>query len=651
MVGREMFKLKEKTSELIILGILYFVLLSYSYLALFGDSITFLDTDDFMRVMHIREFFNNYDLSNYFVARSNYPIGCELHWTRLYDFFLIGLTWIVDLFSDSLNQSIEFSCFIMSPIVGMVSMVIAYNIFERFLPKSNIFLATALFCASPFLMAFFTFGRPDHHAFITMCMLIYMYCTVNMVLDQTDNKKNYVFTSIAATACVWASPETLIVLLLTDAVLFFSYMKDFEKTKALYLKNLLTACFVGIIAMIPNSGSNFFHCLLMSILLLLIPYTTLSKRSLNNDTFFKYWHYVCLLFMMLFLTDIKPVEYDKISIVHTTLFLCVSTFLAVNLQLIGRKSHLYDAITWAIAIALIFLSMFPRFMMGMSADVAPLIKKVWLSKIIELHSPLTGNMLWTFLVYSVITITAIVVKVQELRKQEITKTNIIWAIFVIIASCYWILACFAYRMLPYSVLFGLPIVVDLGMSSKYVKNYTKISRMILTMIISCFFIFVTSYFVETEIDLKKSNQKYTDAELFESIDNLSNRPVVIMAHTNFGPKLLYYTKHFVLGAPYHRQVEGIILSYSIMEMDNDLRVVRRILKKTNTHFIFASHKQQKEFPNSFASALLAGQLPKWISVVKIPEKFSDYSVFKVDQDLLDKEVQLHGDLINPQKIR
>ncbi len=645
-----MFKLKEKTSELIVLSVLYIALLSYSYLVLFGDSINFLDTDDFMRVMRIKEFFNNYDLGNYFVARSNYPYGCELHWTRLYDFFIIGLTWVIDLFSESLEQSIEFSCFIISPIFGVISTVMIYNVFERFLPKSNVFLATALFCASPFLMTFFTFGRPDHHAFITLCMIIYMYCTVKMVLENTDCIRNFIITAVAAAACIWASPETLIVLLLTDAVLFFAHMKDFEQTKILYLKSLLTACFTGIIAMIPNAGSNFFHCLLMSILLLLVPYTTLSRQSLNNDTFFKYWHYICLLFMMLFLTEIVPVEYDKISIVHTTLFLCVSTFFAINLQLIGRKQHLYDAITWALAIALIFLSMFPRFLMGMSADIAPLIKKVWLSRIIELHSPLTGNMLWTFLVYSVITITAIVVKVQELRKQKLTKANIIWAIFIIIASVYWILACCAYRMLPYSILFGLPIVVDLGMSSKYVKKYSKVARMIFTMTIACLFILVTSCFVETEIDLRRDDQKYTDAELFESIDNLSYRPVVIMAHTNFGPKLLYYTKHFVLGAPYHRQVEGIILSYSIMEMDNDLRVVRRILKKTNTHFIFVSHKQQTEFPDSFASSLLAGQLPKWISIVKIPEKFYDYSVFKVDQDLLEKEVQLHGDLINPVKI-
>jgi hypothetical protein len=643
MVGRRMFKLKEKTSELIVLGILYLSLLAYSYLVLFGDSIAFIDTDDFMRVMRIKEFFNDYNLSNYIVSRSNYPDGCELHWTRLYDFFIIGLTWVIDLFSESLDQSINYACFIISPIVGLICMVFVSKIFDQFIPKSNVFLATALFCASPFLFPFFSFGRPDHHSFITLCITIYMYCTVKIVLDKTDSIKNYIITAVAAAACVWASPETLIVLLLTDAVLFCVYMEDFQKTKILYLKNLLTACFVGIIAMIPNVGSNFFHCLLMSILLLLVPYTTLSRRSLNNDTFFKYWHYVCLLFMMLFLTEISPVEYDKISIVHTTLFLCISAFFAVNLQLIGRKSHLYDAITWAIVIGLIFLSMFPRFLMGMSADIPPFIKKIWLNKIAELRSPFAGSLLWSFLFYSVVTVTSIFVKIQELRKQEITKTNIIWAIFVIIASCYWILACFAYRMVPYSVLFGLPIVVSFGMSSKYVRNYSKLLRMIFTMIISCLFFLVTSYFCESDVDVKDTAQKYSDAELYECIDNLSYKPVVIMAHSNYGPKLIYYTKHFVLGAPYHRQIEGIALSYAVMEMNKDIETVRKVLEHTNTHFIFVNHKQQTEFPNSFASSLLAGHLPKWISIVKIPEKFYAHSVFKVDQDLLKKEIQLEED--------
>ncbi len=635
-----MLKLKEKTIELIVLSLMYLVMMSCCYINLFGEGVNFIDGDDFMRVVRIREFFDHYDLNNYLIARSNYPYGCELHWTRLYDFFIIGLTWIFDLFTDSLEQSINYACFCISPIIALVSMVFVFKIFDMFTNKGNVFLATALFCASPFLIPIFSFGRPDHHAFIMLCLLVYSYYTAKIILNESEDKRIYIKAAIATTACVWASPETLIVLLLTDAVLFFAYMNDFERTTNFYFKNLLAACFIGTIALIPEASSQSFSCLSICVLLLLIPYTTLKRNSLQKDPFFRCWHYICLMFMMIFLTKIQPVEYDKISIVHSTLFLCLSTFFAVNLQLIGRKDHLYDSILWALVIAFIFLSMFPRFLMGMSADIPQFVKDIWLSKISELRSPFSGDMLWTFLVYVLITGTAIVVKIQELRKQSISGKNIIWALFVVLASCYLLLACFAYRMIPYLVIFGLPIVVSLGMSSKYVKKFSRLVRMIITVFITFLFMFAVSLFVESDLDDEIfKNCKYSEAELFKYVDNLSSEPVVIMAHSNHGPKLLYYTKHYVLGASYHRQIEGIINSYSVMEMDNDLSVVRKVLQKTKSQYIFIEHKKQHLLPNSFASSVLAGHIPQWLSVVKIPEKFSDYSIFKIDQDCLSREIK------------
>lgn len=636
-----MFRLKEKTVELIILGIMYIAMMGYCYVIMFGECINFIDTDDFMRVIRTREFFQHYDLNNHVIARSNYPYGCELHWSRLYDFFIIGFTWLIDLFTDSLDNAIKYACFCISPVLGLVSMGFIYKIFDKFIDKGHVFFATALFCASPFLIPFFSFGRPDHHSFITLCILIYIYYTAKMVLDKTESKNIYVKTAVAATACVWASPETLIVLLLTDAVLFFAYMNDFSKTKNLYFKSLLSACFVGTITLIPEADSKAIHGFSICLLLLLMPYTTLSKKSLENDPFFKSWHFVCLMFMLVLMIDIQPVEYDKISMVHATLFLCLTTFFAVNLLLINRKNHLYEVIIWALTIACVFLSMFPRFLMGMSADIPQFIKDIWLCKISELRSPFTGDMIYTFSIYTMITFAAIIVKVQELKNHTISGKNIIWALFLMLAAVYWILACFAYRMIPYSFLFGLPIIVSLGMSSKYVKKFSKLIRMLITAIISCFFIFVTSLFGESDLDDDESeNYQYSDTELFEYVNNLSDKPVVIMAHSNHGPKLLYHTKHRVLGAPYHRQIEGITSSYVVMEMNNDLSTVRKVLKKTNAQYLFIENKLEKhQAPNSFAATILEGNVPKWLTAVKIPEKFSGHSIFKIDQNLISQEIK------------
>ena len=635
-----MFKLKEKTVELIFLSIMYLAMLSYYHITLFGENIHFVDTDDFMRVVRMREFFNNFDLNNHIISRSNYPYGCELHWSRLYDFFIIGLTWFIDFFVDSLKKSIDYACFIISPILGLISMIFISKTFRNFVKKRDVFLATALFCASPYLLLFFRLGRPDHHAFITLCILIYIYYVTKLISNKNEDKYTYIKTAISAAACVWASPETLVVLLLTNIVLFLVYREDFEKTSNLCFTNLLTSCLVCIIVMIPDARSQYSHNFSICILLLLIPYISLKPETLRSDLFFKYWHYVCLLFMMFFLTRIQPVEYDKVSIVHATLFLCLATFFAVNVQLIGRKDHMYDAVTWAFVIGCVFLSMFPRFFMGMSADIPQFAKEVWLNRVQELLSPFAEKIFCPFLIYSIITVTAIVVKIQEIKNRKLERTNIIWILFLTLASSYLILACFACRMIPYSVIFGLPIIVNLGMSSKYVRSFDRFFRMIITISLTCLFLLIsTAFLCGPDRDPDSQNPGYSDRELFDFVDNLSHEPAIIMAHSNHGSKLLYYTKHYVLGAPYHRQVEGILASYFVTEMNNNLNVVRKVLKKTNTQYIFVDHRLEKQFPHSFASSILSGQIPKWLNAEKIPTKFGGHSIFKVDQKILSQEIE------------
>ncbi len=641
-----MSKLKRNTIDLIVSCILYIVMMGYCYFAYCGKGINFIDPDDFMRVISTREFFSNFDLNNHVIARCNYPHGCELHWTRLYDFFIIGLTWIVDLFADSTDQAINYVCFTISPIIGLICIIFLFKILEHVLPKNNIFLATVLFFVSPLWFSWFSFGRPDHHAFLTLCLLVYIYCVIKAILQGSKDEFAYIKTAFAATACVWASPETLVVILATNAVLFLSYLNNFQKTLHLHFTNLITACLVGTIAMIPELSGLRNYCIVICLFLMLAPYSAMTQQSFERNAFFRYWHYICLMFMMYYLAEIEPIEYDKISIVHVALFLCVATLFAVNMQLIGKKTHLYDAIMWAGVIGVIFLCMYPRFLMGMSANVPKLVKNIWLSKISELQSPFTDKMWTIFSVYLVINVTAIVVKIQELKKQKPSGKNIIWIIFTALAAIYLVLGCFACRMIPYSFLFGTPLVVNLGMSSKYVKKLSRLSRIILTMFISCLFILLVSWihsrFLPPE---SKDYTKYSDKELYECIDNLSFTPAVIMAHSNDGPKLLYYTKHYVVGAPYHRQTQGIIASYVITQRRNNPSEVRRTLKKTSSQFIFVNRKLKNQYPTSFAAEIISGKIPQWISVVKIPEKFSQYCVFEVDQKLLSKAMEEEGDIL------
>ena len=620
-------------------------MMGYCYFAYCNNGINFIDTDDFMRVVRTREFFSNFDLNNHVISRCNYPHGCELHWTRLYDFLIIGLTWVVDLFTDSTDQAINYVCFTISPVIGLVCVVFLFKIFGYLLPKNNVLLANVLFFVSPFVLSWFYFGRPDHHAFLILCLLVYIYYVIKAIMQGSKDKYAYIKTAFAAAACVWASPETLVVILATNAILFLAYLNDFQKTLHLHFTSLITACLVGTVAMIPELSGLRSYCIIICVFLMLAPYTAITQQSFKRSAFFRYWHYICLIFITYYLSEIEPIEYDKVSIVHVSLFLCLTTLFAVNMQLIDRRSHIYDAMIWAGVIGVIFLCMYPRFLMGMSANVPKLVKDIWLSKVNELQSPFTVKSWSIFSAYALINATAIIVKIQELKKQKLSAKNVIWYIFIALAAIYLVLGCFAYRMIPYTVLFGTPLVVDLGMSSKYVKKLNRLLRMILTMFLSCLSLLLVAW-IHDQIQPTKQKDfpKYSDKELYECIDNLSFGPAVIMAHSNDGPKLLYYTKHYVIGAPYHRQTQGIIASYVITQMENNPSEVRKTIKRTGSQFIFVNRNLKDKYPKSFAAEIISGKLPQWISVVKIPEKFSHHCVFEVNQELLSKEMEKQSDI-------
>jgi hypothetical protein len=106
-----------------------------------------------------------------------------------------------------------------------------------------------------------------------------------------------------------------------------------------------------------------------------------------------------------------------------------------------------------------------------------------------------------------------------------------------------------------------------------------------------------------------------------------------MTHSNDGPAILYHTKHSVVGAPYHRQAQGIIFSYKIMEDEYDEEVAKSILKVTDSSYLFVRkpNDYSETAKMSLARMIANNNLPNWLSVVKLPEKFSDITIVKIDK--------------------
>ncbi len=620
---------KLNKTEIFVLSILCICVSIIQYIQNFGFQISFLDNDDYMRMIRLKEFFIHHDLNNSIINRGNYPYGVDLHWTRFYDFFLIIPSYLLSLFNNSLNKSIEQVCFYITPIIKLISALLIFRISLRFQKKLSAFLTSAIFCCTLFSFGYLSFGRPDHHAFIMLFLLIYVGSIIRNVVNIENTVINHIKTAIVATLCVWISPETLIVIIASQMILFIVYFNDTENLRNLYFQNILTSCFISFIIFMSNTNNFSSHIMTICLLLLLAPYALLKKYCFQ-DKILQYWHFVCLLLMMFMFYSIKPVEYDKISVVHVALFLCIATFFVINMQLVGRKSRISDAILWAVTIGVIFLSMYPLFLKGMEGNISNYVKHIWLNHVSEMQSPLIRSGKYIFIAYTIITTIAMITKFSDLIKKKITKINIVWWLLLGLSTIYLFLACFAYRMWPYSALFGLPIIVNVCMENQLTRHIHKLFRILICIFFTIIFVYPVAILCpcNNKDDINKlSNKMYKEISL--AIDKLSDKPVVIMENCNLGTKILYYTKHCVLAVPYHRSTEGIISCHECLNKYYDEKRIKEILLQTKINYIII-HKHGKYKENTLCNMIQNGNYPNFLKLVKMPESCNNIIVMQVN---------------------
>lgn len=633
--------IKKYKIELIILSIVIIVFTASLYLQMYGFFMTFTDTDDYMRVVRIRDFFENRDLFDNVIKRCNFPYGCSLHWTRFYDFFLIIPSYILSFFTDSTNNAIDYVCFCVGPIIRIITAGVFLKIMHKFMTRDDAFLCLVLFAVSPIIAANGNFGRPDHHSFIVLFIILFLLKIVSAI--ENDFRRNWISTARISALCVWISPETLIPLLLVDGVLFLYAFAQKNKEigrriySFLYKKSTETALWIGFI-ILPYYLDDY-SMLFAGIFIL---------ACLKNPHFIKdnvqamkaggiaLFAWVILLCFL----PAEPILYDEISMVHFALYMSMASCFAAFAT--SRSTTILRTIFIPLSRGGLFLLCYPKFLLGMGADISAYVKSIWLCRIGEMQSPFqTGDEIF-FILHAVFITVAIFDKAREIffGRYKNNRTKVLfWIIVMILSFVYLIFAGFANRMLLYSSLFGLPLLVDFGMDSVYTKRLHRLIRIFITFFITILFIFCSTLLDNNDDNIDDNPEKcgYTGRELFAEIDKLSPTPVTIMAHSNDGPAILYYTKHNVVGAPYHRQEDGIVASYEVMENEYDENNVKNILSKTDAAYIFirnnASEKRKKTGKKpSLPDMIISGKHPSWITIEKLPEKFSNVVVAKINRE-------------------
>ncbi|MDR2107409.1 MAG: hypothetical protein LBO73_02740 [Holosporaceae bacterium] len=633
---------KNKCEAALILAALAACFICYArihfFTVFFGYSkIRFFDTDDYITVVRIRDFFYNPDLYNSVLSRANVPFGGDMHWPRIYDLCLIIPSFIFNLFSDSVEKSTEYAGFLISPVIKCVTVVVLYDLFGKIMSKSAAFAATLIFAIHPSVNYINMFGRPDHHAFIMMLTVIYLRCLAELCETGYGEIACRKAAAVAA-LCVWASPETLMFLLAAEAVLFFRVYDDLEKLKAVYRKNMIAACIIGLIV--------FLFCRFDIVDVLCFSVLAAVYRFTSKD--FQPMHAAALLLTALAFSTLPQQEYDKISVVHVVLYMCAALFFGI-LRIHRPRLGLSCAV--GIGVGLFFLYMFPKFLYGMGGDISEELKTVWLADYVdEMKSPFHfGKMPSIFFsVYMIISSVAVYNKICDLVRKKSEDTDTVWMILIATCFCYQLFASMADRMRPAYTLLSIPFIVDLAVNGEPLKFLPGSAKIVLAFFLSLSVdvcqkyrrVFWDLYANPSEFRgfcVSRKEAYLQEDRFFKFLDGISEKPVVILTYLGKSPMVLYYTKHSVVSIPYHRQEKGILAFFSVMEENYDGEKIKKILETTGTSYIFISKSMcysNIRTYNSLAGMIVRGVHPDWIDIVKIPSEFKDIILARINKQKL-----------------
>ncbi|MBB4053115.1 hypothetical protein GGR20_002771 [Devosia subaequoris] len=134
----------------------------------------FLDTDDAMRMVVVRDFLDGQGWNDLVQHRLNTPFGAEIHWSRLVDLPLAGLLWLARQFTDF--RQAEWVAGMVWPLVLLGALLwLSARATLELVGRAGLLPGLVLPILSPAILAEFSPGRVDHHNVIivlTMATLL-----------------------------------------------------------------------------------------------------------------------------------------------------------------------------------------------------------------------------------------------------------------------------------------------------------------------------------------------------------------------------------------------------------------------------------------------------------------------------------------------
>lgn len=572
----------------------------------------FLGTDTYMRMVRVQDWWHGASWYESVSARSNWPYGESLHWTRPLDIVLLILAapfWPFVGF----HKALFISGVISSPITAIFAMwALLYG--TRFLLSlRGQVLLLLLFAFQPITRFYFLAARPDHHALILLAFTVTLAMLLRYAHDPDEQKNAPAWAGIATAFGIWVSVESLTTELFALVALALPWLMTGDTRWLMGLRRFTVAGALSLAVMLlveqPPGG----------------------------------W--------------LDSVEFDRLSTVHVVLL----ALIALGVELMwrtherthkNRGARLGAGLAGALGASFVMAALYPDFFKGpFGAAMDPRIDRLWLGKIQELQSLMSTD--WTTIIEAVQIVgpTVWLVIWAYKRHQDRHRHARFDETLLILISAGLLFLPLTLFQIRWGAYLGVSVAIAWAALLQHILDWqngprlgyvseddpgTPVLRVPVFLGVALLHVFVAAI-MTTMRPAPPPNDvsacKWRDLQPVLLSDRFGGgKPQTILTHTHQGSEILYRTPHRVVGTPYHRNTQGILDTYNALA-HTDETVVREILTRRGVDYIVlcTDSPEEKLFlkigGDTMIRKLVSQNTPNWLQKMPLPDALQEH--FKI----------------------
>ena len=567
------------------------------------DSYTWLN-----RVTHL------YDTGNWFEARNpriDPPYGHENHWSRPFDLLLLAGGWMGSTMSE-FESALHGWGIVINLVLHTLALLAIFWAFQPVLRSLEMQILGLLFIAQMGILASYYVGRPDHQSLLNLLFIISLGCVLRLLKDPYLRSWAWLAGFVSALG-IWVGVEFVLVVMSVLVCLGLFWLlgqKNFAQRAFDYLASLIV--FASLALFLEEGMAGFLV------------------------------HHL-----------------DQISFPFLLLFTLIAVFWWVMSGLEHRGLH---ARPWFIRLAVAGLGggitalLMDWFVPGFFAGPDPHVDKLyWTTRIAHLsegqplldsRSSVTwGTKLTKAGFWLGIAIPSLPVLVYLLTRKRGTALRP----WVLLAVCLLVFLPMVFRQIrwiPYPVTLLLPLYAIfvaglLDFVSRHIPWLLAIPIRIF-LLVACSVGFLFPVFAQEPDESAANRQRCPLESISEYLDDpngLGDRPRHLLAFVDFGPELLFRTKHSIYSYPNHRHQPGYTDSYNIFNaVDDDAAYVLVRNRAVDLILVCPDSIEERFFAGqdgreTFHTRLSHGTTPSWlIDVSPATGPSASFKVYEVNPD-------------------